>query len=131
VTPTRASLRISSSPRTLRVAAEEDRGVLLLEIGEARIGPAASLEGEARRIEAGALQPLLETSVGLRVASEIDELLVGLIEGNLAFVEPDQRHDQLLAHQPGGVDFRLAPARRQPFRGDERENRLAAIGGFL
>ena len=67
----------------LRVAAEEDRGVLLLEIGKSGIGPAACLEGEARRVEAGALQPLLEAPVGVRVAGEIDELLVGEVERNL------------------------------------------------
>ena len=67
----------------LRVAAEKDRRVLLLEIGESGIGPAAGLEGEGRRVEAGALQPLLEAPVGLRVAGEIDELLVGEIERHL------------------------------------------------
>ena len=67
----------------LRVAAEKDRGVLLLEIGEAGIGPAAGLEGEARRVEAGALQPFLEPPVGLRIAGQIDELLVGEVERDL------------------------------------------------
>ena len=61
----------------------------------------------------------------------IDELLVGQIDRNLGFVGPDQRDDHLLAHQAGGVDLRLAPARRQPLRRDECQNHLAAIGGLL
>ena len=41
----------------LCIAPEEDRSVLLLEKGKSGVGPAAGLEGEARRVEAGALQP--------------------------------------------------------------------------
>ena len=77
------------------------------------------------------LQPLLEASIGLRVAGEIDKLLVDQIERHLALVDPDERHDDFLAHQPGGVDLRLAPAGRQPFRGDECKHHLATKGGLL
>ena len=58
-------------------------------------------------------------------------MLVDQIERHLAFVEPGQRDDDLFAHQPGGVDLRLAPAGRQPLRGDERDNHFATIGGLL
>jgi hypothetical protein len=75
----------------LRVAAEEDCSVLLLEIGEAGIGPAVRREGEGRRIEARALQPFFESPVGLRIPSEIDELLVGEVERDRALVDIDER----------------------------------------
>ena len=66
----------------LRVAAEKDRRVLLLKIGEAGIWGAVGVEGEGRRVEAGALQSLLEAPVGLRVAGKVDELFVGEVERN-------------------------------------------------
>ena len=115
----------------LRVSSEKDSDVLLFEIRKSGIGAAAWLEGEAQRVEAGVFQPFLEARIGLRIAGKIDKLLVDQIERHLAFVDPGQRNDDLLAHQPGGVDLRLAPAGRQPLGRDQREHDLAAIGGLL
>ena len=115
----------------LRIAPEKYCGVLLLDIGESGVGSAARLEGEARRIKAGAFQTLLQAPIGLRLAGKIDELLVGKIKRNSRFVDSDESHDHFLAHLPGGVDLRLAPAGRQPLLGDERDNHFATIGGLL
>jgi hypothetical protein len=115
----------------LRVPAEEDRGVLFLEMGEAGIGAAAWLEGEGRRVEARALQAFLEAPIGMRVAGKIDVLLVDQIRRNLALIDPDERGDDLLAHEPRGVDLRPAPARREPLLRDERQDDLAAPSGLL
>ena len=51
--------------------------------------------------------------------------------GTCALVDPNERDDDLLAHEPRGVDLRLAPAGREPFLRDEREDDLAAIGRLL
>jgi hypothetical protein len=104
----------------LRLPPEEDRGVLLLEIGESRIGPAARREGKARRVEAGALQSLLEAPPSVRVAGEVDKLFVSEVGRNVALVDANERRDDLFAHQARRVDLRLAPARCEPFLGDER-----------
>jgi hypothetical protein len=73
--------------------------------------------------------PFFEASIGLRVAGKIDKLLVGQIARHLAPV--DQRDDGLLAHHLCGVYLRLAVARRQPLRRDQRQHDLATRGGLL
>jgi len=113
------------------ITAEKDRRILLLKIGEAGIWGAVSIEGEGGRVKAGALQPFLEPPVGLRIAGQIDELLVNEVERDRALVDINERGHDLLAHEPRRVDLRFAPAGREPFLGDERENHLAAIRRLL
>src|SRR5262245_26298009 len=67
----------------------------------------------------------------MRIASEIDPLFVRQVERYLALIDSDQDHDDLFTHQPGGVDLRFAPARREPFRRDERKYNLTPLSSFL
>jgi hypothetical protein len=67
VTPARASLRISSRPRTIaRLFRRKPPRPLIVEICEAGIGRAAWIERKSHRIEAGALQSLFQVPVGPR-----------------------------------------------------------------
>ena len=104
----------------LRVTSEEEGRVFLLQKCEPGVGPASRLQEETRRIEPGAFQAFLEPCVGGGIVDEIDPLLVREVERYQALIDPDQRDDDLLAHQSGGVDFRLAPARRDPLGRDQR-----------
>ena len=89
------------------------------------IGPASRLEGKARRIEAATPQTLFKSRVGVEVTGQVDPLLVIKVRRHLGLINPNQRHDNFLTHQPRGVDLRLAPRRRQPFCRDERQHHLA------
>ena len=126
MTPARASLRISSSPRTICASLPKKT-----DASASRVRATSGLEREGGRIETRALQTLLEAAVSLWIAREIDELLIREVERDRALVDADQRRNDLFAHKPRGVDFRLAPTRRQPLLRDKRQDDLAAVGGLL
>src|SRR4051812_7325289 len=65
------------------------------------------------------------------ITDEIDPLLVRQVERHRGLVSADQRDDDFLAHQPSGVDLRLAPTRGQPPWRDQREHNLAAMRRLL